>query len=108
MTQRRTAPAAAAERRRQQPSGARTAARARARTETRTFPAGTYVLRMDQPYSRIADTLLDYQYWAPDDPQQSPYDDTGWTFGELFNVRVVRVTDIKVLDAADGDGQGRR
>jgi hypothetical protein len=55
---------------------------------------------MDQPYSRIADTLLDYQYWAPDDPQKSPYDDTGWTFGELFNVRVVRVADVKVLDAA--------
>ena len=68
--------------------------------ETRTFPAGTYVLRMDQPYSRIADTLLDYQYWAPDDPQRSPYDDTGWTFGELFNVKVVRVTDVKVLDAS--------
>src|SRR5262245_2939142 len=68
--------------------------------ETRTFPAGTYVLRMDQPYSRIADTLLDYQYWAPDDPQRNPYDDTGWTFGELFNVRVVRVSDTKVLDAA--------
>ena len=55
---------------------------------------------MDQPYSRIADTLLDYQYWAPDDPQRNPYDDTGWTFGELFNVKVVRVTDVKVLDAA--------
>jgi hypothetical protein len=68
--------------------------------ETRTFPAGTYVLRMDQPYSRIADTLLDYQYWAPDDPQRNPYDDTGWTFGELFNVKVVRVTDVKVLDAS--------
>jgi Zinc carboxypeptidase len=67
--------------------------------ESRTFPAGTYVLRMDQPYSRIADTLLDYQYWAPDDPQRNPYDDTGWTFGELFNVKVVRVTDTKVLDA---------
>jgi hypothetical protein len=67
--------------------------------ETRTFPAGTYVLRMDQPYSRIADTLLDYQYWAPDDPQRNPYDDTGWTFGELFNVKVVRVTDVTVLDA---------
>ena len=67
--------------------------------ETRTFPTGTYVLRMDQPYSRIADTLLDYQYWAPDDPQRNPYDDTGWTFGELFNVKVVRVTDTKVLDA---------
>ena len=68
--------------------------------ETRTFPAGTYILRMDQPYSRIADTLLDYQYWAPDDPQRNPYDDTGWTFGELFNVKVVRVTDTTVLDAA--------
>jgi hypothetical protein len=67
--------------------------------ETRTFPAGTYVLRMDQPYSRIADTLLDYQYWAPDDPQRNPYDDTGWTFGELFNVKVVRVNDVRVLEA---------
>ncbi len=37
--------------------------------------------------------------WAPDDPQRNPYDDTGWTFGELFNVKVVRVTDAKVLDA---------
>ena len=55
---------------------------------------------MDQPYSRIADTLLDYQYWAPNDPQKSIYDDTGWTFGELGNVQVARVTDVKVLDAA--------
>jgi hypothetical protein len=68
--------------------------------EPRTFPAGSYVLRMDQPYSRIADMLLDYQYWAPDDPQRNPYDDTGWTFGELFNVQVVRVTDAGVLGAA--------
>ena len=55
---------------------------------------------MDQPYSRIADALLDYQYWSPNDPQKRPYDDTGWTFGELFNVQVVRVADAKVLDAA--------
>jgi hypothetical protein len=67
--------------------------------ETRTFPAGSYVVRMDQPYSRIADMLLDYQYWAPDDPQRNPYDDTGWTFGELFNVKVARVADVKALDA---------
>ncbi|HEV2691077.1 MAG TPA: M14 family zinc carboxypeptidase, partial [Bryobacteraceae bacterium] len=68
--------------------------------EPRTFPAGSYVVRMDQPYSRIADTLLDYQYWAANDPQKSIYDDTGWTFGELGNVQVLRVTDVKVLDAA--------
>jgi Zinc carboxypeptidase len=64
---------------------------------TRDFPAGSYILRMDQPYSRIADALLDYQYWSPEDPQTTPYDDTGWTLGELFGVQVVRVTDPKVL-----------
>src|SRR5207245_2737002 len=67
-------------------------------TETVQFPAGSYLVRMDQPYSRIADMLLDYQYWSPNDPQRRPYDDTAWTFGELGNVKVVRVTDTKVLD----------
>jgi hypothetical protein len=67
---------------------------------TREFPAGSYIVRMDQPYSRIADALLDHQYWSPDDPQKTPYDDTGWTFGELFGVQVTRVTDPKVLDAS--------
>ena len=66
---------------------------------TKEFPAGSYIVRMDQPYSRIADALLDYQYWSADDPQKTPYDDTGWTFGELFHVQVTRVTDAKVLDA---------
>ena len=66
---------------------------------TKTFPAGSYVVRMDQPYSRIADALLDYQYWSPQDPQKTPYDDTGWTFGELYGVQVTRVTDAKVLEA---------
>ncbi len=64
---------------------------------TRSFPSGSFVIRMDQPYSRIADALLDYQYWSPDDPQRTPYDDTAWTFGELFGVQVTRVTDPKVL-----------
>src|SRR5581483_1968941 len=69
------------------------------RPQNRTFPAGSYIVRMDQPYSRIADSLLDYQYWSPNDPQRTPYDDTGWTFPELFNTQAVRVTDVKVLDA---------
>ena len=69
------------------------------RTETRQFAAGSYVIRMDQPYSRIADALLDYQYWSPNEPQKNPYDDTGWTFPEGFAVQSVRVTDAKVLDA---------
>ncbi|HEX8725595.1 MAG TPA: M14 family zinc carboxypeptidase, partial [Gemmatimonadaceae bacterium] len=68
-------------------------------TEPRTFPAGSYIIRMDQPYSRIADALLDYQYWSPDDPQKHPYDDTGWTFPEGFGVECVRVLDTTVLKA---------
>jgi hypothetical protein len=61
---------------------------------------------MDQPYSRIADALLDYQYWSPNDPQKDIYDDTGWTFGELGNVQVARVADVKVLDVSVESVQG--
>lgn len=67
---------------------------------TRTFPAGSFVVRMDQPYSRIADVLLDRQYWAPDDPQKHPYDDTGWSLGDQFGVDVERVVDKRLLGAA--------
>jgi hypothetical protein len=70
------------------------------KTIARTFAAGSYVVRMDQPYSRIADTLLDRQYWAPEDPQKHPYDDTAWSMGDLFGTEVVRVTDKAVLQAS--------
>ena len=75
------------------------AARHEDKPEQETFPAGSYVIRMDQPYSRVADALLDKQYWAPDDPQKTPYDDTGWSFTQLFNVKVVRATDPALLNA---------
>ena len=61
------------------------------------FPAGSFVVRMDQPYSRGADMLLDRQYYSPDDPR--PYDDVGWTFGPLYNARTVRVVDTDILQA---------
>ena len=66
---------------------------------TRTFPAGSYVVRMDQAYSRIADVLLDRQYWSPEDPQKHPYDDTGWSLGDQFGVDLTRVTDLALLKA---------
>jgi len=65
-----------------------------------TFPAGSIVIRMDQPYARVADALLDRQFWAPDDVQKHPYDDTGWSFSHLFNVNTVRVPDAAFLKAA--------
>ena len=64
-----------------------------------TFPVGSIVIRMDQPYSRVADALLDRQFWAPDDPQKHPYDDTGWSFTHLFNLKVVRVVDPAILQS---------
>jgi len=67
-----------------------------AETKDGKFPSGSYVVRMDQPYSRMADMLLDKQYYSPNDP--SPYDDTGWTLGPLFNVETVRCEDKKILD----------
>jgi hypothetical protein len=61
------------------------------------YPAGSYVVRMDQPYSRMADMMLDRQYFNVNDP--SPYDDVGWTLGPLYNVKTVRIDDAAVLDA---------
>ena len=61
------------------------------------FPAGSFVVRMDQPYSRMADMLLDTQYYKPTDPRS--YDDTGWTLGPLFGVKTTRVLDVALLDA---------
>jgi hypothetical protein len=80
------------------------------------FPAGSYVVRMDQPYSRLADMVLDTQYYSSRDPRS--YDDTGWTLGALRNVKTTRVTDLAVLDApmqkvsklevaGNVDGQGK-
>ncbi|MGI9068040.1 MAG: M14 family zinc carboxypeptidase [Pyrinomonadaceae bacterium] len=61
------------------------------------YPAGSYVIRMDQPYSRMADMMLDTQYYNVNDPR--PYDDTGWTMGPMRNVKTARVTDKAVLAA---------
>src|SRR5882757_1028248 len=60
-------------------------------TKDQKFPKGSYVVRMDQPYSRMADMMLDTQYYNVNDPR--PYDDTGWTLGALRNVKTVRVAD---------------
>ena len=60
-----------------------------------TFPKGSHIVRMDQPYSRMADMMLDRQYFNIDDPR--PYDDVGWTMGPLYNVKTVRVEDTEIL-----------
>jgi hypothetical protein len=58
------------------------------------FAKGSYIIRMDQPYSRLADTLLDVQYVRA---EEKVYDDTGWTLGLLKNVDVKRVVNPEIL-----------
>jgi hypothetical protein len=61
------------------------------------FAKGSFVIRMDQPYSRLADTLLDVQYVRGD---EKVYDDTGWTLGYLKNLTFQRVANPDVLKVA--------
>lgn len=68
------------------------------------FAKGSYVIRMDQPYSRMADMLLDTQYYNANDPR--PYDDTGWTLGALRNIKTWRVTDTAILKTTMSDITG--
>ena len=63
--------------------------------EKNSFPKGSYIVRMDQPFSRMADMMLDRQYFNIDDPR--PYDDVGWTMGPLYNVKTVRLEDTAIL-----------
>ena len=60
------------------------------------YGAGSYIVRLDQPYSRMVDMMLDTAYYNVDDPR--PYDDTGWTLGPLYNAKTVRVEDTSILD----------
>src|SRR5207253_90529 len=67
------------------------------------FAKGSFVVRMDQPYSRLADAMLDTQFVRSD---EKVYDDTGWTLGYLKNLdfkRVVAPDALKVkMHAWDG------
>ncbi len=81
----------------ERPQGERRAAGQSAQPRTVKLPAGSYVIRMDQPYSRMADMLLDTQFYSVADPR--PYDDTGWSLGPLRNVSTLRITDSAILTA---------
>ncbi len=57
--------------------------------------AGDWIIRGDQPYRTLADMYFAVQNYAPGNPR--PYDDTGWTFPLMRNVRIVPLTDATVL-----------
>ena len=61
-----------------------------------TYPAGSYVIKRDQPYGRLAKIMLENQEFPDDDLRT--YDDTGWTLGLMQHADVHAVDDRSVLD----------
>jgi hypothetical protein len=68
------------------------------KTSDGTFPAGSYVIKRDQPYGRLAKNLLEKQNYP--DPNLTTYDDSGWTMGLAMGVDVKEIKDKAILDAA--------
>lgn len=62
-----------------------------------TYPSGSYVIKQNQPYGRLAKILLEKQ----DFPDQNlrTYDDTGWTMGLMLQTEVKATADKAVLAA---------
>lgn len=68
-----------------------------AKLGAKTYTAGTYVVRMDQPYRNLAVNLLEEQKFPADEPNP-PYDDVAWTWPLLYGVTGEQVADKKVFD----------
>jgi Zinc carboxypeptidase len=61
------------------------------------YPAGTYVVRLDQPYRNYAVDLLEPQKFPTDTPYQ-PYDDVSWALPVHYGVEAKRIADAKIKD----------
>ena len=67
------------------------------KTSDGAFPAGSYVVKRDQPYGRLAKNLLEKQSYP--DPSLRTYDDSGWTMGLAMRVDVREIKDKAILSA---------
>ncbi len=62
------------------------------------YPAGTYVVRLDQPYRNYAVDLLTPQHYPKDGSE--PYDDVSWELPAHYHLQA-----IPTADAAGAFGQ---
>jgi len=63
-----------------------------------TFPAGSYIVKLNQPYGPLAKTLLEKQNYP--DPALTTYDDSAWSMGMANNVDIKTIEDQGILEAA--------
>ena len=61
-----------------------------------TYPAGSLVVKRNQPYGRLAKILLEKQNFP--DRALTTYDDTGWTMGLMSHAEVDEIADKAILD----------
>jgi hypothetical protein len=61
-----------------------------------TFPAGSLIVKRNQPYGRLAKILLEKQVFP--DANLRTYDDTGWTMGLMSHADVKEIGDKALLD----------
>jgi zinc carboxypeptidase len=61
------------------------------------WPQGTYVVRLDQPYRDYAVDLLTDQFYPQDAPQA--YDDVSWSFPAHYHLAVIATADPQVRAA---------
>src|SRR5262249_35321320 len=59
---------------------------------------GSFVIKRDQPYGRLAKILLEKQVYP--DPSLRTYDDAAWTMGLMCQNDVKEIADKAILDAA--------
>jgi hypothetical protein len=68
------------------------------KTSDGTFPAGSYVIKRDQPYGRLAKNLMERQDYP--DPNLRTYDDSGWTMGLAMLADVKEIKDKAILSVS--------
>lgn len=62
------------------------------------FPAGTYVVRLDQPYRNYAVDLLTPQRYPKDG--EPPYDDVSWELPANYHLQAIPTADSTIRNAA--------
>ncbi|WP_232494465.1 M14 family zinc carboxypeptidase [Novosphingobium kaempferiae] len=67
------------------------------RLKDASYPAGSLVVKLNQPYGRLAKMLLRLQDNYPDEKLMT-YDDAAWTMGLMTHTKIVEITDKAVLD----------
>jgi len=68
----------------------------RIKLKDKSFPAGSFVVRLDQPYGNLARILLSTQEYPPD--AANAYDDCGWTLGLNMGVETIEIEDKEIFE----------